>query len=675
MTMDTDHSTLAKTLTLMFQRAPMLRVALALVIGISLGEMFDAVTFISIIVALICSLLLMCLSLTFAKMSYFFHPMLWLSIVAMGWGIFIFAQPADPFAGQMQMAKTHLVVRIADAPRESAQCYKYVAEIDSVEDRPAFGKILLYFPKTAVTANWQYDDVLRIYVKPQRPEGETNPHQFDYRRYLQHRGIYWQSYVAQDAFALVPNAKRHFSLIGIAKMLQHKWVVRIQHLGLSQQHQSVVEALLLGWRNDLSPITQAQFRQAGILHLLCVSGLHVGIWSMIVGGCLIFLGNLRWQRIVKGVAKIVTIGCFVLLSGLTPSAVRAGLMFSLLAIGGMMERRTSSLNHLATSACILLVFSPNTLFDVGFQLSYSAVLGILSFHTPLQQLIPSLAQKRYLTPLSKLWSWTCLSLSAQMATLPLSLFYFHQFPRYFLFANLVIVPFAGLLLVSALIMTLWGGWTVNIVECELNFIDRVTQRISSLPSPMLDNIYCDVLISGLLVVAMLLGVLFLRGRHHWALPSAICCLILVALYSNMVNWRAQRQHDMVFYHSGRHLAIECLAGRNSYLICSRQVAQNPDVLAYQRQGLLNHRRISHTQVIPIDSTFIDACCAVKNHSIVFDSRNTLVIDSSNCTPFLWHSQYDVSSVRQHFDVIVVAPRQRVDTSLLQCFTPDTIICE
>ena len=478
-------------------RAPMLRLALAMAVGILLAEYlpFSPWIWLCVTVGLCVLLLIVEASLRPTVRKPLFPVLLWLVWIGIGAVLPMLHAPSNPFPTTVNS----FTVRLCDTPHTTPKCYKSTAEVLSVNDHPTHGKVLLYIRQDSASARLRFDDCLVISAHPQYPE---NWNDFDYRRHLRRKGILWQCYVPADRWQPIAHDSS-FSLLGWSKTIQLRMVERIRRTDLTPQQQGIAEALLLGWHDDVDDATQQQFRDAGITHLLCVSGLHVGIVAWLAGALLFFLGMKRWQRVTKGIFQIGVVWLFVLLTGMAPSTLRAGVMFSLLLVGGMLQRQPNSFNNLCTSMWLLLLIKPMLLFDVGFQLSYAAVAGIMLWHRPLQQLLP-IQPKWYLWLPLKAWQLICLSTAAQMATLPLMLYHFHKFPLYFLIANLTVVPFAGVLLATVLLMLfMGGGWVTTLLSHELVAVDRLTRWISSLPHAMLTDIYCDLPVA-LLITALIL---------------------------------------------------------------------------------------------------------------------------------------------------------------------------
>ncbi len=673
-------STLSQFVGLLFQRAPMLRVALALALGILLAECLPAVPLWLLCLVAVGGVGLMATATYLFQHKWLFAFSLWLTFAVAGWMLVELHAPQDPFAGRPSLRDTTLWVHLTETPRPAARSYQVVAEVDSVGGAATQGRLMLFVAKDSLSATLAVGDRLRLTATPRLPNAEENPYQFNYRRYLRHHGILWQCYVPHDAWQRMADSAAVLGLRQRMLQLQQYWVRQIGSFDLTPRQRGIAEALLLGWREEVDETTQRQFREAGITHLLCVSGLHVGVLALLVGGSLFFLGRRRWQRIVKGVVQLVAVWFFVLLTGMAPATLRAGVMFSLMIVGDMGGLRSNTLNNLATSAVLIFCFAPMQLFDVGFQLSYAAVLGILAWQRPLRDLLPGLVEHRskpHRWLLGRVWDWTCLSTAAQLGTLPLVLYYFHQFPLYFLIANLTVVPLAGVLLATALLTVLTGGgaWITALLRWELGCVESLTGWVSSLPSALLEGLYCDGPMVLLLILALLLFTCWLRGKIRWALPAVVGCLLIVALHMVGVNHRAAQQQEVVVYRAGKYLAVECVQGRHGYLVCDTLVAREPALIDYQRSGFMLRRRIQSTTVLPIDTSYSGGTCVVRHRCILFGSQKILVIDKSNAGPFYTNhpTTQKPAPIPLHLDAVVVAPRTYIDTARLrEVLTYDTL---
>jgi len=536
-------------------------------------------------------------------------------------------------------------IRVAETPSQHQRTVHLVAEVMEIADsngtpHDCHGKLLVYLMKDSLlTSVPDYGDELLLLASPRLPSADDNPHQFNYRRHLHNKGISHTTFASPSAIRLLQHDSH--GLMSAVSTLRQRLVQVIRLSSLTPAQQGIAEALFLGWDDDLAPETQSQFRQAGITHLLCVSGLHVGIVALLVGYLLSFIGNHRRGRIVKGCVTLLVIWFFVLLTGMAPGTMRAGLMFSFITVGRMAFSRPPTLNALAASALVLLVANPLLLFDVGFQLSYAAVLGIVLLMPGFQSLLPAITsdegwRRQTQLLLHKVASLFFVSLSAQLATTPFILFYFHQFPVYFLIANMVVVPFAGLLLGSVILMVALAWWPAvfallgGVVSAEIAATEWVTSLVARLPHALIQDIWFDPWMF-VLTLAMTLLVGFALVRRSWRLLSAaLAAAVVLAAYARVVESRFAAQSHFDVYRLGNRTAVEFFAGHQSYLLCDSTVAAHPEAINYQTSGNRRYRQAHATTVLPLDTLFSDDRLMVADRWVSFDGRTFRIVDRSNC---------------------------------------------
>ena len=431
------------------------------------------------------------------------------------------------------------VARLDDTPHPTPKTYKVPARVEQIakegEWHEAGGRIMLYFKQDSCSERLRYGDRVIIRGRPEKPDTSIGEEGFNYRRYLLRKGVGWQCYVASERWLPVADRSEGKTVIGMAKRVQLHLVERIKSCKLSEEQHGMAEALLLGWRDDLEEETQLHFRQAGIVHLLCVSGLHVGIVAWMAGLPFFFFGRLTRHRIIKGTVQIIAIWGFVLVTGMAPSTLRAGVMFTLMRIGYMAQQGQNTMGNLCASALLLLFCNPFLLFDIGFQLSYAAVTGIVAWYKPLVALIKLPYEGVWPKMVAYVWKLICLTTAAQLFTVPLQLYYFHQTASWFMIANLLIVPFAGVLL--ALVMGLVligdvpgiGDAILKVLQNALGFADRLTSWIGSLPYSTIETGDCGIAVVGLLYACLLFTTLYIRCRIKWTLPAGAGCLLIATL--------------------------------------------------------------------------------------------------------------------------------------------------
>jgi competence protein ComEC len=312
----------------------------------------------------------------------------------------------------------------------------------------------------------QIDDVIQIKANLTQLERSKNPGDFN-------PSAYWKSKnVSQQVFA----NKEYWTKIGRTShgldfyfTKWRNWCCSLFEKHLSGQHLAVVQALVFGERAGVSSLTLQSFSDTGAMHVLAVSGLHIGIVLVFLE--FLFVKVFRMQSKKKAVIyALAIIWFYCLLTGFSASVARAAVTFSILSIGKLFNKEQSNLNSLAASALLLLLWEPAYLFDIGFQLSYLAMVGIFWFYEPLKMLFTSSNKIiRYA------WEGTAVGLAAQLLTVPLSLYYFHQFPNYFALTNIGLMIYSFLILALGLALIVFSSIPViNYLLAKLLFIVMTT---------------------------------------------------------------------------------------------------------------------------------------------------------------------------------------------------------
>lgn len=516
------------------RRAPLLNILLPFVAGIIATFHFTFALLPTLLVA--AGLLAALVAMTFVPPLQRLHRSLFqlaLALFFVGMGV-VMTQLRDPFADPQHYLHCtregecyRMQLLVDDTPVERARSYRVRARVLQVGDADTtvqcHGLVMLYLRKDSAAAALRYGDLLEAEGRLQPPWGSEKTHRFDYRKYLLRKGIAHICWLERDRWQQVGH--RNGGLMGWSKALQRRLVGRLQQSGLPHAQQGIAEALLLGWRGDLEEETRVQFRDAGILHLLCVSGLHVGIVAALIGIACRPLRR-RWGTVVTGLLQLGGIWLFVAVTGMAPATLRAGIMFSLFVVARLIGRSNNSFNTLSAAALLLLCIRPTLIADVGFQLSLTAVFGIVLMYRPLYELIPYPRHNKRRIPFAvrrlaySVWQLACLAVAAELATLPVSLYHFHQLHPYFLIANVTVVPMAGLLVATTLLLVLAAplplvaqgvAWLLSV---ELGAVEAITRWIQQLPMACIDNLYCDNVTAAMIAAwVVTLGVWLNRSEY------------------------------------------------------------------------------------------------------------------------------------------------------------------
>lgn len=407
------------------------------------------------------------------------------------------------------------------------------------------GKVLLYCKKPIDTL--QPGDLILTTTKPQRIASKVNRWGFDYPTFLARKQIYHQAFVQQkDLLVFHSNIADWETEI---KKIRYQLLEKAKQAFTDEKPFGVFAALVLGYRNELEGEIQSAYANAGTMHVLAVSGLHVGILYFLLSVVVKPIKRFRWGQHLAAILVLLGIWFFAFLTGLSPSIWRAAIMFSLVVIADNLDRNSNIFNTLATAALIILLNDPMLIASVGFQLSFLAVIGIVLLFPPLYQLVtPTHRITNYL------WGLVCVSIAAQTAVLPLSLFYFNQMPLYFIPANLVVIPLATLNLSLGLFSLLLSfaepvfSVLINMLEFLLTLQNTAIAFISDFPLSTIAGLYVDPP-QLILLYLFMVGVLgFLLSKHKQFLWFGVLALVLFLAWFTYQRTQHYTNEELVVFH-------------------------------------------------------------------------------------------------------------------------------
>lgn len=369
-------------------------------------------------------------------------------LMAIGGSVFLgmfsyaLAQPKnqpDHYARQQDRKPRTLHIKLVETLKPNAFSERFFAKITGVDGQKASGKVLLNVTVDSTYRKLHIDDELWAYATLEPLKAPLNPYQFSYKNYLSHLGVEEQLFVYPSDY--IQSKNHSVTLYGIAAHIRTTIISKLEMANFGHEELSIIQALLLGQRQDITPETYNDYVNAGAVHILALSGLHIGILLLLLQWLLQPMERLPKGRKLKLVAIVLLLWCFALIAGFSASIIRAVTMFSFVAYAQYLNRPTNIFNILALSMFFILLVNPMLLFQVGFQMSYAAVFAIVWIYPKLQKLW----NPRYWL-LNKGWQLLSVSVAAQMGVVPISLFYFHQFPALFFVSNLAIIPFLGFIL-------------------------------------------------------------------------------------------------------------------------------------------------------------------------------------------------------------------------------------
>ena len=429
------------------------------------------------------------------------------------------------------------------------------------------GTVLVYLERDTLSESLGYGDLIGIQGNINEIEAPKNPHAFNYKHYLHFQNIHHQSFVKKSNWVLLEK-KDGYNLFSIAINLRIQFLEILRNYLSTKNEFSVGSALILGYKDEISEETRTAYADTGAMHVLAVSGLHVGIIYLILQFFL--LNRIHAKHSIWKAAKIVIpllgIWAFALITGMPPSVKRAATMFSFFIIGQAFQRNRNPYNILAASAFWLLCINPFLLMQVGFQLSYFAVIGIVYFQ-------PKLAQKWVIKNKigNYFWQLVCVSIAAQLVTFPLGLYYFHQFPIYFWLSGLVVVPAAFLILLLGILLFLLeaivpgsGAWVGIGLQYFIEGVNWVVFFIGKLPGSVVTGVWLSAFV--VLLIYVIIGqtaIAIYTKKIRWAI-GALSILTFISLNYSLSKFENYQNRKITIYNIYKHTAIDFFDGGYLY---------------------------------------------------------------------------------------------------------------
>jgi len=466
----------------------------------------------------------------------------------------------------------------------------------------ATGRLIVYIDK-AVVPTPRYGDVWLVKGAPRPIDPPLNPGEFNYKRHLAYRGIYHQQYL-RPADRLVLGDDPPNPLTALAYRV-NDWADAVfrRHLP-HQQEFAIVKAMVLGVRDTIDPELQQAYSVAGAVHVLSVSGLHVGVLFATLSFLLAFLKKGKQGKYVFACLMLVVLWFYALMTGFSAPVLRSAVMFSLVLVGQTIGRGHQVLNTLAASAFFILLFDPYALTTAGFQLSYLAVGGLALWHRRFYQSLTL----RYRWA-DWLWNSTAVALVAQLVTFPLGVYYFHQFPTYFWLANPAVIPLSSLVLILAmgLLAVSWIPPVAVGVGVALDWtmwlLNQTVGWTEKLPFSVIKPVTLDGLELGLVYGLILMGLLLLTERTRRYGWGMVLASLLLAGSAGWATFQRQRQRMLIVHFVPHQSAMSLINGQSAVLISPRALTADSREVRFYVQNTWDEvgiRAVTYAQAAASD---------------------------------------------------------------------------
>ncbi|MGI8892520.1 MAG: ComEC/Rec2 family competence protein [Bacteroidia bacterium] len=520
-----------------------------------------------------------------------------------------------------------------EALNEREKSFKSVIRVQSVIEEgkqiPVKGNLLVYFAKDSINKKLNYGEVIIFRASPTDITPPQNPYEFNYKRFLSFNNIYQQAYLkSEDITATGRNSGNKF--VFHAQQTQQSLLNVFKENEITGDEYAVLSALMLGHKDELDSQLKQAYSSSGAMHVLAVSGLHVGIIFLAISKLLFFLDKKRWQILLKGVIIILFLWCYAFITGLSPSVMRSVTMLSFVIAAGMLARESNIYNTLAASAFVLLLIDPFLIMAVGFQLSYLAVVGIVAIQPKIYDLY---YPKNWL--IRQAWAIVCVSIAAQLATFPLGMLYFHQFPNYFLLSNLLVIPLATFILYGGIALFVFSaipiiaGFMSLIVKNLVLFLNKSVFFMEQLPHSLSQGISHTVLDTWIiyLVIASLFFAVLMKCKKQ--LTVSLSLLLIFSISTAAKKAEGLNRQKLVVFNVNGSKAYNFISGKEHIFLADSALVADEDKMVFHirkywdNEGM-NKPTIIYTNAIPDRFYHEDTQFFIKNNCILFGSKKIIL---------------------------------------------------
>jgi competence protein ComEC len=491
---------------------------------------------------------------------------------------------------------------------------RYISTIRSVDKQQSFGKIILNIKKPNQIDSIKIGAELNVIGMLYKNKGSFNPNQFDYGKYLENQEIYAQVYANETQINIVGTQKTIWSQFS---NFRTKIIENLALSNFKKEELNILIALLLGQQQDISPEILKDYQYAGAVHILSVSGLHVGFILMFITFLLKPMSNSKRNAILKLVIILVSLWTYGILAGLSASVVRSVTMFSFVAIGIHLKRTVNIFHTLVVSMLLILLWKPSFLFDVGFQLSYLALFFILW----VQPLLSNIWQPKNRI-IQYIWDIVTVSTAAQIGAMPLSIYYFHQFPGLFFITNIIVLPLLGVIMIIGLIAIIIACFGIvpfviaKPLEFLIEFLNYIIHWVATFEDFIIKNISFnkEMLVASYLVI--IFGVLWFKKNTFQRLFLTLLSIISLQCVFIYTKFKAENTDEFIVFNAKKHSII---TERKKDLIT---VYSNDSIL----ENIDNN--------LAIQSYLIGNFCKIEEKKNIgnlfyFKNKKILIIDSSS----------------------------------------------
>ena len=636
---------------------PLARITVGFILGLLLANYFPPSLLVLLIVFFL-SISIFCLLYLFYKSKtsiYFGISTYFLSFII---GISTQIIHTDSFQksnythNKALFKQPHLIsLTIREKLKISSFSDRYIAIINKIDTTTQTGKIILHIQKDSLQPILQIGNQLLIKGRLTKNKPPNNPNQFDYSKYLENKQIYAQLYAGVDEMKIGSELEKNIWYY--SSQLRTRIIQNLEKNNFNKAELNVAVALIMGQQQDISPEIIRDYQYAGAVHILSVSGLHIGLILIFVTFILKPIPNTKKGSFLKLAIILASLFAFGIIAGLAPSVVRSVTMFSFVAIGNHLRRSVNIYHTLLVSVLLILLFEPSFLFDVGFQLSYIALFFIIW----LQPLLSSIWQPKH--KVSKyIWDILTVSFAAQIGTLPLSIYYFHQFPGLFFVTNLIIIPLLSIIMILGVLVMLLAALNVipvflsQLLEWSIYYLNKIINAIASLEQFIIQDIplHFHLLLSGYLLLFAL--IIWFKKPNFTKLATVLISIVILQISYLKIHWTIVNEQELVVFNSKKNTLIAERKGENILVYANDSILKTAE-----QNSLLKSYRIGNFSTLQSKKQL--------QNFIYFNGKKIFVLDSSGIYP---------ENIKP--DIIVLTQSSKINLDrLFQIMKPKLVIAD
>ncbi len=497
------------------------------------------------------------------------------------------------------------MIQLADAPHYSKEKLRCKAEVKgyfNADTLVAFTeKIMIVLKTDSSSFIPQVDDFVLVTAKLQPLQKPMNPFEFDYAEYLNRQHIRFQLYGQAGSWKCIENTGRH-NWKGYFITWRENLLSLFEKYGIRGDEYAVLSALVLGKTDDVDDEIMAAYSSAGAIHVLAVSGLHVGLIYVILAPPLRWAFPGKKKKFIKTLLPAIILWFYAGLTGFSPSVLRAAVTFSFFIVADNYSKDKNIYNTICASAFFLLLWNPFFLFEVGFQLSYLAVIAIVALQPKIQSLV--YFKNKWI---EKIWQLTSVSLAAQLLTFPLALLYFHQFPNYFLFSNLLLVPLSTVILYTAIAFVALSWWSFPAailawLSSKLTaLMNGIANFFDKLPYSLTDKISITPLEWLCTMVLIVSGALFFLWQKGKALKWFLVSIGAIAISQLFEKSKMLHQDEICVNSFKGKQCITWIKGQSAFVFTNFDLEHNPVFIQHHFSAYWYHHGINDFHFVRTDS--------------------------------------------------------------------------